>query len=278
MYNRANAMYESERGVHMSIRLDLKAPHSIVNANSHYYRQPTEQMYLNRVLPIHDLVYMVEGEWAIAEDEVEHPLRAGDVLLLAAQRHHYTRLPCKAGTRTICIHVSCAPGDGGQGAVELPTLLHMQGNSRVKQYFEEMVSAFWQDDPMKEARLSALFTLLMLELAQNSPQPREESLAQRAMELINATPHRRLSLKEAAEQLYVSSRTLENAMRRQNGMGFSACQLSRRLEMAALQMIVEPDIRLKEIAANFGFCDEFHFSKAFKQKYGLSPQQYREKK
>lgn len=270
-------MYELESEMYMSIHLDLHAPHTIVNANSHYYRQPTEQMYLNRVLPIHDLVYMVEGEWAIVEDEVEHPLRAGDVLLLAAQRHHYTRLPCKAGTRTICIHVSCAPGDGGEGTMELPTLLHMQGNGKVKQYFEEMVAAFWQEDPMKEARLSALFTLLMLELAQSHVQPRETDLAQRAMELINATPHRRLSLREAAEQLYVSSRTLENAMRKQTGMGFAAWQLSRRLEMAALQMTVEPDVRLKEIAANFGFCDEFHFSKAFKQKYGLSPQQYREK-
>ena len=44
---------------------------------------------------------------------------------------------------------------------------------------------------------------------------------------------------------------------------------------AASQLIMEPDLRLQEIATAYGFHDEFHMSKAFKQKYGVSPQQYR---
>ena len=35
------------------------------------------------------------------------------------------------------------------------------------------------------------------------------------------------------------------------------------------------DVRLAEIAATLGFCDEFHLSKAFKRKYGAPPSQYR---
>ncbi|MBC5757173.1 AraC family transcriptional regulator [Blautia sp. BX19] len=29
-------------------------------------------------------------------------------------------------------------------------------------------------------------------------------------------------------------------------------------------------------AINYGFCDEFHLSKAFKKHFGLSPSQYRQ--
>jgi two-component system response regulator YesN len=35
------------------------------------------------------------------------------------------------------------------------------------------------------------------------------------------------------------------------------------------------DAPLKEIAAELGFCDEFHFSKLFKRRTGLSPSAYR---
>ena len=48
--------------------------------------------------------------------------------------------------------------------------------------------------------------------------------------------------------------------------------------MIALQLEVEPELRLAEIAAEFGFCDEFHMSRAFKQQFGLSPLQYRRAK
>ena len=41
---------------------------------------------------------------------------------------------------------------------------------------------------------------------------------------------------------------------------------------------MEPDLKLHEISAAFGFHDEFHMSKAFKQKYGISPQEYRKQR
>lgn len=42
-----------------------------------------------------------------------------------------------------------------------------------------------------------------------------------------------------------------------------------------MQPEMEPDLCLLEIAAALGFHDEFHMRKAFKQKYGISPQRYR---
>jgi AraC-like DNA-binding protein len=45
--------------------------------------------------------------------------------------------------------------------------------------------------------------------------------------------------------------------------------------MVALQLKLEPDWKLSQIATAFGFYDEFHMSKAFKQKFGVSPSDYR---
>ena len=65
------------------------------------------------------------------------------------------------------------------------------------------------------------------------------------------------------------------AMTRAVGQSFAKYQMNRQLEMAARQIELEPDVRLAEIAATLGFCDEFHLSKAFKRKYGAPPSQYR---
>ena len=64
-------------------------------------------------------------------------------------------------------------------------------------------------------------------------------------------------------------------MIRATGLSFSKYQTNRKLEMVASQLRVEPDIKLSEIAATFAFYDEFHLSRAFKQKYGQSPTQYK---
>jgi AraC-like DNA-binding protein len=51
-------------------------------------------------------------------------------------------------------------------------------------------------------------------------------------------------------------------------------QKRRRLEWACAA-IYHGDSSLKEIADSLGFCDVFHFSKAFKQEIGFTPSDYR---
>ena len=72
----------------MSFSFDLHAPRQVVAANAHYYKLPTAERYIDRVLPQHDLIYLIDGCWSITENETEYALQKGDVLLLAAGRHH----------------------------------------------------------------------------------------------------------------------------------------------------------------------------------------------
>ena len=263
----------------MSIQIDLGTRHHVVAANAHYYKEPTSERYIDRVLKHHDFIYLIEGSWSITECEQEYPLKAGDVLLLSAGRHHYTRRPCESGTKTFCIHVTCSPKDNESLKENLPlaTLIHTQGNPKIKGYFEEIVTAHWSEHPHKHLQMSALLDLLFLELEQMQKQQisSQTDLAEKAIQMITAAPHRRYTTKEVAEKLYISTKTLDSAMQRKTGMSFYTYQKNCKLEMAALQLITEPDLPLHEIAVTLGFYDEFHMSKAFKQKYGMSPKEYR---
>ena len=53
-------------------------------------------------------------------------------------------------------------------------------------------------------------------------------------------------------------------------------QKRRRLEWGCAA-IYHGELSLKQIADELGFCDVFHFSKAFKQQNGLAPSEYRKR-
>lgn len=261
------------------INLDLSAPRTLAAANSHHYKEPTDERYIDRVLEYHDLVFMVEGGWSMTELNEEYPLVQNDVLLLASGRHHYTKRPCSAGTKTFCLHVTTAPGDTSDNpfSVSLPTLIHVRHPQMIQQYFNDLVVTYWSVEPFKEQKINALLSLLLLELYSEcrEQQKSEENLAERAIRIINDKPHHQYKTQEMAKLLFVTPKTLNNAMHKKVGMPFYAYEKNQKLKMVAVQLVMEPDLKLSQIARAFGFHDEFHMSKAFKQKFGVSPSDYR---
>lgn len=263
----------------MPAYFNLGSVHQIVLANPHFYEKPTMPLYLNRTLQYHDFIYLCEGSWMITESDIDYRLQEDDVLLLSAGHHHYTRFPCEPRTRTMCIHVSNEPGDlvPSENALALPVHMNVKGHPRIWKFFNQIVSIYWNQETHKSARMSTLFNQLVLELADIAEKSDgyEHELAAAAIRMINTSPHMRFNAADVAKELSVSIKKLDAAMLKDTGMTFSKYQTMRKLEMAAAQIVVEPDIRLSEIASLFGFYDEFHLSRLFKKKYGISPQQYK---
>lgn len=260
--------------------IDLSSKHSLAAANAHYYKQPTEERYIDRVLQYHDLIYLIDGGWTFTEQDMEYTLQKDDVLLLASGRHHFSKSPCLPGTRTFCLHISCEAGDveSNPNSTMLPTCIHIQQAAKIKEYFNEIVSAYWLDTPYKEVKIQALVDLLLVSLYEEHQQASNKNdLVSKAIQIITATPHKRFQTKEVADMLFVSTKTLNNAMNQKIGMPFYSYQKNQKLEMVALQLETDPDLKLQEIALAFGFHDEFHMSKAFKQKYEISPNEYRKR-
>ena len=267
----------------MPIYLDLSYRHKVIAANAHYYKEPTAERYIDRILPCHDLIYIQEGSWSMVEETKVYPLAKGDVLLLSAGRHHYTKLPCQPETKTFCLHITNEHGDtpdSGEKKLCLPTWLHVQHSPRVKSFFEEIVTTFWQDSSFKQEEMSALLDLLFLEIKKEFDQQKNKcvDIAQVAIDMVTSNPHHRYSAKEIADCLYVSTRTLDNAMNKKVGMPFYSYQKNCKLDMIASILAMEPEVHLREIARAYGFHDEFHMSKSFKQRFDMAPTAYRNMK
>lgn len=104
-------------------------------------------------------------------------------------------------------------------------------------------------------------------------QGRSEAL-RRVLVFIEANLMNDISLNEVAEAAFVSPNYLSQLLKKQTGMAFVEWLTSRRMERARYLLAHSMD-RVSNIANAVGFSDEAYFTRRFKQRFGLSPTEYR---
>jgi AraC-like DNA-binding protein len=81
---------------------------------------------------------------------------------------------------------------------------------------------------------------------------------------------------QAARSLGLSYEGFRKKYKRMAGCS-PRCYCSQQIMDRAAKRLVETDLPIRSIAEELGFCDEFHFSRRFKQVVGLSPTTYRQR-
>lgn len=260
----------------MSVSLPILADYEFESAN--YITCINPMLHPDRIMEYHDFLYIIEGEWEIIEDDAVYNLKSDDLLILAAGRHHYSEKPCSAGNRHMYIHAA-VQSDSNAGDVknkEFSSIIHCVNNPKIKQLFEDIISAVWSEGELKEERLKFMFGAFLCEVyrQQKGDGTSGKNIVSEAVAIMQAEPQSLFTCKEMAARFFVCERTLNNMFKRVYGKTFSAYQMDRKLEMVRQYIAMTPDARLGEVAANFGFCDEFHLGKAYKKKYGISPKRH----
>lgn len=272
------------------IYLEKMVPRTITSAN--YTTSVNGMVHPDRVLPEHDFLYVLDGEWEIMEEGVRYDMRTDDLLILCAGHHHYGEKLCNPGNRHMYFHVLPSMRerllmDKMEGIEEeaekdffqSSTLVHCQGTPRVRQYFTEVISAYWSEDAQRRDRLTLLFNLFLCELISlqsgGNGGSAEDPIVEQARRKIHSNPQISWTAREMADCFYICPRTLNNHFQRASGRTFAAYQMDMKLEMVREFLLNQPDAKLHEAAVNFGFYDEFHLSKAFKKKYGQPPSKVR---
>ena len=85
-----------------------------------------------------------------------------------------------------------------------------------------------------------------------------------------------LRLNQLAEANGTTTEAFSMAFSRSTGMS-PKDYLTRRLNQEALQLVINTDLKVKEIALRLRFSDEFYFSRFFKRLNGCSPVAYRKR-
>ena len=237
----------------------------------------------------HDLVYMDDGTWDITCGSEHYDVFKGDVFVLPAGIAHNSKRKCSAGTKTFYIHMLPVTGDnvGGEpprrdGITRLPisTVIHCQHNIMVRSMFEEIAMLYSSTTPERDDMISAMIQTLLCLLYQcaHSGTTKSQDIVSKCLQIMKEQPNILFKEADMAKLLYVSGKTLRSSFVSRFGKTFYQYQLDSKLGQVCIYLLDYPNMRLNEIAFMLGFCDEFHLSKVFKKKYGVSPNQYKKDK
>lgn len=133
-------------------------------------------------------------------------------------------------------------------------------------------------EPGWEAALCANATLLITlmnraRLGREEPGSEGSELLDEMLRYVEANLSGPISVGSAARALLVSESTVAHLCRKRLGISFYRYVTRQRLTLA--RQLMERDLSLNRIAERAGFSDYSAFFRAFRQEYGISPQEYR---
>ncbi|GIP24251.1 response regulator [Paenibacillus sp. J22TS3] len=97
-----------------------------------------------------------------------------------------------------------------------------------------------------------------------------------ALEYIKEHYSEELSLEKVASVVYLNPAYFSQLFKLKTGQGYKDYVISLRLEQAK-KLLLNPQLRLAEIAERIGYQDMRHFTQVFRRKYGQTPTEFRHK-
>lgn len=97
---------------------------------------------------------------------------------------------------------------------------------------------------------------------------------QKAADYIKLNYSEKISIKEIADQLYLSPNYLSELLKKHTGKTISEYLTEYRLEKAC-QLLDHAEYRVGDVSGMVGIHDGRYFSNMFKKKYGMTPTEYR---
>ncbi len=98
-----------------------------------------------------------------------------------------------------------------------------------------------------------------------------------ALKYIKSHLSLQLDIEELAAISFVSVSTLAKKFRQEVGITIGS-YIDNMIMFESEQLLLMTDMTVLQVSERFGFCDQFYFSRKFKQKYGETPQKYRKLK
>lgn len=96
-----------------------------------------------------------------------------------------------------------------------------------------------------------------------------------AISYIQAAPSLKHTGKSIASHLFISESKLRNAFKKE--LDTTIGDYIDRCVFRQAKQLLQSRLSIEQISSQLGFCDQFYFSRRFKQRYGITPSQYRKR-
>ena len=261
----------------------LRLEHSIrVEGLYTFFYQEREQGFLfpGEAHPMVELTYVDQGSLHSVADGQDLLLKQGEIVIYGPNQWHMHYADIGVAPRYVTVSFGLTGGD-------LTPLLNRKFTApqRVVQLLQEMLREQERMDEYSVDLILSHLTVLLLTLLRQAEAPRdtriqtanavhsENAIIRQAQIFISAHIREKLSVPMVARQVDVSPSYL-TALFHKN-LQISPGEYIRRIKLQeSKQMIRENNLNFTEIAAALQYSTVHHFSRQFKEKFGITPTEY----
>lgn len=156
-----------------------------------------------------------------------------------------------------------------------PEVFHFGSDNSFLEAMKNLGKELDTDDPERFTALMAecyrLLTVLALHRIDKAPGP---TLLPQILRTLETDLARRISIADLCAESGLNKATLTRMVKRATGMTPIQYRAKWRIERA-LPLLAIPQITIKEIAYQLGYCNQFYFAEEFKRLFGITPTEYR---
>ncbi len=160
-------------------------------------------------------------------------------------------------------------------------LFHCQGNQEIRSYIEKIITHVYEIEYTSPVKLKLLVGLLLMTLMDypdliesHENESYDRILCTSVLNYIHQN-YKTASLQEISERLHQPDYRISKLMKENTGFTFKQHLLNVKMEVA-VNLLENTGTAIYDIAEKIGYENLTHFYKLFKNKYHLTPRQYRE--
>lgn len=242
-----------------------------------------------------ELIYVASGRLKVTVWSEAYQISAGDIVIVLPHTiHSIEQIGSEsAAYYNIVFHFSIFGNDACYEKYLKPFLTHEKSvncyercgsalNESLKPLVLSLIEHRQSSYTTHEYLVKSHLFMIMHLLNQHCVDAKENELAlhqtydklKMALYWVRINYARETSIQKVAALCGFSESHFMKLFKELTGMSFTAYLVGYRLELAASQLI-ETDLNIIEIAANCGFHNHSYFTRAFAQKYGITPIKYR---
>lgn len=237
-------------------------------------------LHPDRILPFHDMIYLVTGTMQVIEADREYLLTPGNILFLKSGMHHRGTDYSPPGTSWYYVHFRLFPTDSSamSDSILLPKYLDLTKDMELEKRLQELTQLCQSQSPLQHALCNArLYELLLTcsqkELASRPISPAAHRIRQ-VIDYLEAHQNQTLDTADLASAMNLSYKHLGTLFKAHTGRSIVEYHTQLRVQTAA-RLLRETDLTVSQIGEYLGFHDAFYFSNVFKKAFNCSPRSYR---
>jgi AraC-like DNA-binding protein len=238
--------------------------------------------------PFRELVYICSGSGELFFKKIQTTWSIGDLFLLPPYEDHQFINTGKSETEHLYLGFSFAmdPPFKQTKDIQLP-LLQTPETELIASELNEISGIFREKNPgqvLNACRPQVLGIILKVlkmimpeqEQVKDITESRNRIIANKAREYLETNLHRNISVRDVAQNFYLSPHYFGEIFKQVTGTNIKACHNMMKMNRA-IDLLKNSSLQITEIAGKLGFDNIHYFSRKFKEFYKVSPAEYRKK-